>query len=317
VQLFQFKPRHPVQQVGFSFDNAYFITAQPQVGVAVRDRMSGESVYARVLPRGGHRLYFNVCRNAPLIGVSGLVWRWDAAEGATQFVPVRNWCWPAFTEHEVLEVALAYSNISLAMFTQELLAREQQRSAYRSEGDFFNISPNAQFAFGCHRDSNPVILNISTKKVAAKLRCRLRQKHQVGWKYVFACSSNSDRVALGQGEEIAVFDLSSLMEINTAEHMLHLDPILTLERPDPSIHGTVADKAAKHWLPPVAFTRCGRYLLTLGLRNRVQKWDIFGGGLVNEWGWRMERIDSLAVSWDGLTAIAGGALGKVVVWDLE
>jgi len=96
-----------------------------------------------------------------------------------------------------------------------------------------------------------------------------------------------------------------------------LAPIFTLNRPDPALGGTLADKLAEHWRPPVALTPDGRSLLTLGLRNRVQLWDLASCGLINEWGWCMDDIYSLAVSPDGLTAAAGGRFGKVTLWDLE
>jgi WD40 repeat protein len=49
----------------------------------------------------------------------------------------------------------------------------------------------------------------------------------------------------------------------------------------------------------------------------VQLWDAPTGTLVNEWSWRFEWVTAVALSADGLTAVAGGRFGRVILWDLE
>ena len=136
-------------------------------------------------------------------------------------------------------------------------------------------------------------------------------------------SDDGNLLAIGDGASFAVFQLDGLAasdadwSLKSLSKLKPLDPLLTLERPDPTQHGTHADKQAEHWLPPVAFDHAGRTMFTLGLRNRVQRIDLATGGVMAEWGWRCEPIRSLAVSPDDLTAAAGCQRGELVLWDLE
>jgi len=75
--------------------------------------------------------------------------------------------------------------------------------------------------------------------------------------------------------------------------------------------------AESHWHPPFALAADGRGLLVKRPRNRIQWWDAPSGTLVNEWSWQFEWVTCVAVSADGLTAVAGGRFGRVVLWDLE
>ena len=147
----------------------------------------------------------------------------------------------------------------------------------------------------------------------------VRARHFSPYRVAVAFSPDGAKLALGDGEQIRVFDVSSMLtagaERSGRSPILH--PLFTLERPDPTRHGTHADRTAEHWLPPVAFDHSGRSLFTLGLRNRVQRIDLVTGGVMAEWGWRCELIRSLAVAPDDLTAAAGCKLGELVVWDLE
>ena len=74
---------------------------------------------------------------------------------------------------------------------------------------------------------------------------------------------------------------------------------------------------AGNWLPPFALLADGRGLLVKRPGNRVQLWDAPTGTLVNEWSWRLEWVTCVGVSADGLTAVAGGRFGRVLLWDLE
>lgn len=75
--------------------------------------------------------------------------------------------------------------------------------------------------------------------------------------------------------------------------------------------------SAGDWRPPFALFPDGRRILVKRPRNRVQLWDAPTGGLVNEWSWQLEWVTCLAVAPDGLTAVAGGRFGRVILWDLD
>jgi len=90
---------------------------------------------------------------------------------------------------------------------------------------------------------------------------------------------------------------------------VRLEPVFVL-RPERAAE-------AGEWLPPFALLADGRGLLVKRPRNRVQLWDAPTGTLVNEWSWRLEWVTCVAVCADGLTAVAGGRFGRVLLWDLE
>jgi hypothetical protein len=57
-------------------------------------------------------------------------------------------------------------------------------------------------------------------------------------------------------------------------------------------------------------------VLLRGAKSRVELRDLATGELLTAWQW-LRKVTALAVAGDGLTAAAGGANGRVVVWDLE
>lgn len=291
---FAFKPRHPVTRVAFTADGREVITAQPFTSVAVRDRLTGEA--RATLPLTGTAT-FRSLRVHPELG----------------WVIVR-------TNRAMLVLDVA---------TQHLIPLTRSADGSR----FFGPLPAEQVlgppnaremtADGTHSltisRGRPVIVTVESVVAIARVNSPLRARHVAEGRAVIEFSPDGSKLALGDGETLRVFDLIPLRQTPPVEGRpaVLVDALFTLERPDPSRHGTHADKQAEHWLPPVAFDHAGRSLFTLGLRNRVQRIDLATGGVMNEWGWRCEPIRSLAVSPDDLTAAAGCQRGELVLWDLE
>ena len=68
-------------------------------------------------------------------------------------------------------------------------------------------------------------------------------------------------------------------------------------------------------LPPFAVLPCGQKVLMRGEKSRVELRDLTTGELLTAWKW-LRKVNALAVAADGLTAAAGGANGRIVIWDL-
>ncbi len=279
---FQFKPRHPITRVAFTLDGRV-VTAQPFTGIAVRDRLTGEAQVRVALQKSAEIYQVTVH-------------------------PVLGWVVVAASEgYKVCDV-VAGVELSLVEETPDG-ARFRSQLVFRNSVWWRDTEQKVQL--NTRVRSNPTVAVFAA---TAALRSPLRQRHLFNNNAV-TFAPNGTKLALCDGDTLGVFDLAAL---ETATNKVFvLDPLFTLERPDPTRHGSHADRTAEHWLPPVAFDHAGRTLLTLGLRNRVQRIDLATGGVIAEWGWRCEPIRSLAVAPDGLTAAAGCKMGELVVWDLE
>jgi WD40 repeat protein len=101
-----------------------------------------------------------------------------------------------------------------------------------------------------------------------------------------------------------------------------------LGRPTPTVQPltprlTLPAKAER--IEAVAFTPDGRRLLAGSAVGSVRLWDLpqLGNGVVSTvrepravYDWGVGPVTAVAVAADGLTAAAGGATGRVVVWDV-
>jgi WD40 repeat protein len=65
----------------------------------------------------------------------------------------------------------------------------------------------------------------------------------------------------------------------------------------------------------VAFSPCGRQLLSACQDKLVRVWDVKTGVLLRSYDWKVGAVTALAFAPDGLTVAAGGTRGQVVIWD--
>jgi WD40 repeat protein len=76
-------------------------------------------------------------------------------------------------------------------------------------------------------------------------------------------------------------------------------------------------RLATKFIMQAAFTPDGRYLATVSNEATVKFWDTSSWKLAREFAWQIGGLRCLAFAPDGMTAAAGGAGRKIVVWDVD
>ncbi len=328
MQRFRFSPRQPIVRVGFTADGE-IVTAQPHTGVAVRDRSNGDIRAMLDAPNANSFSHLLAHPTRPLVAVQcpKRCRVFDTRTGSfNTFNSPPGFAAVAFTPNgfrwfdATFQDAIGTVDCGVVTATGGTGTR---RIPIRSTAGLVAVTPDARFGLGLRRATRPVLLDLNTGRVVAEVQSGLR----LGRPWLAVASPDSSKLAVGTGDSLAVFDLSTVAaddrpvdaaEDEPARKRKVLYPLFTVERPDPVAgRGTHADRAADLWLPPLAFDPAGRTLLTVGLRNRVRQMDAATGGAITEWAWRADAVRSLAVAPDGLTAAAGCRLGELLVWDLE
>ena len=331
MRRFAFIPRHPILRVAFAPDGR-IVTAQPHSHVAVRDRLTGDP--AVLFPTDNAAAVEQLLPHPTLPLVAVGCPKWFRAWALDEAPPVLDWSghlaagWPTTTGFAALRRWDADGYSAWEWPPANPLDPGPRPARIRTRGEVLAASPDGRLAVAVRQRIGPSLIDLNTGRSVAELKAAVRTRNLRQGHAVVAFSPDGLKLALGGGDSLAVFDLSRVAADDapppteegddTAGKRKVLYPQFTLERPDPVAgRGTHADKAAEHWLPPVAFDPTGRTLLLVGLRNRVQRVEVASGGVVVEWGWRAEAVRSLAVAPDGLTAAAGCRRGELVVWDLE
>jgi hypothetical protein len=150
------------------------------------------------------------------------------------------------------------------------------------------------------------VCDLATEAVAAKLTfpewLPTRDRAQI----VF--TRDGTRAVAVTRRTLAVFDLPPPAPLDApAPPAPVVSPTMTVRvtqpQPDPE-------------LPPFAVLPCGQKALLRGEKSRVELRDLTTGEVLTVWKWGLPRVNALAVAGDELTAAAGGASGRVVMWDL-
>ena len=330
MQRFQFSPRHPIVRLGFTPDGSEFVTAQPHTSVAIRNRSTGE---ARISFPASNAVTFTElhvhptaryllaqcpewCRVYELFGENREPKTFDSYE---TFAGI------TYTPGGFRLFHTAFPETLHAVNCGQVPHLGTKNLRIRSSAELVMATPDGRLGLAVRRQTRPVLLDLTTGRVVAEVQSRIRTQHMQSNTAVVACSRDGLKLAIANGDSLAVFDLSRVQaeeppaedaEDEGVKKVLY--PLFTLDRPDPVAgRGTHADRIAERWLPPLAFDPTGQTLFTIGLRNRVQRIDVATGGVIVEWGWRADTVRCLAVSPDGLTAAAGCRQGELIVWDLE
>jgi len=320
---FQFPQRHPMARVAYTPDSLAVVTAQPHTGVFVRDRFSGATIREFPIPNVAEYDELAVSPCGRFLGIRHAkgfeIFSLQSSGGERVH---RSWGVTAFSlANGTIRVINRLVDANHVMEWVLPLAAGVTGPEARppvditSGGTVIAMSPDGRGAVAVRQRGKPQLVELTTGQTVAELNFTLRRT-PAGITGFAVFSPNVGAVALGNGEKIAVFDLSEFDWTTVREKPRQLHPVCELDRPDPAAGGTVKDRKAEHWLPPLAFTPDGRHFLTLGLRERVQLFDAKSGGVAEQWGWRMEDVTCLAVAPDGLTACAGGRRGRLTVWDL-
>jgi WD40 repeat protein len=117
-----------------------------------------------------------------------------------------------------------------------------------------------------------------------------------------AFSPAGNLLAISTRRSLLLFDVAAARQIAGARKPL--EPLASM------VYATVPSRA-------LAFSADGRLLFTGGKDRMVHVRDVPSLRERVAWEWEIGSVQSFAVAADGLTAAAGGTLGRVVVWDLD
>ena len=296
---FQFVPRHPVQHVGFTACGGKFVTVQPFVGVVVRDRFSGEAMHTLNLNRMANITSFGISPITNWGRVQETFFWWVEADSTIKTISMRGTIGEQYEENRIRFIWHSYTNAQMyfvGQYSFEKLEEEMIPLPVRIQTSAWigALTSDLLFGIGIRSRNRPVVVSMTNGEVVATLSISVSRMAIPQQCARIVSSPRGDRIAVCNGSQIAIFDLSALQENQLAGALKKstetLEPICTIERPDPEQGGTVADRAAEHWVPPIVFAPDSSTFLTLGLRNRVQQYEASSGGLIHEWGWRFEQI---------------------------
>lgn len=336
-----FREKHPVTHIAFSPDQGTVAVAQPHAGVTLLERGTGRTVAVCPTPRRGVLTGLAFTGDGRLLvaaSAKGLS-AFDAATGAAVAHSTRglnNHLMLAAGADGVIGVKSdgRHREWPTAVLTDGRF--NDQGPAGRSVGKLFAIGPASRLGVGVSSGafSRVTLFDLVEKRLLVGID---RSKHAASAFYLPTAQfcPYGRRFAFGDGFTLDVYEhaeaaseeqyedeqpatalvqrasgsgqVAAAVEAAPAPGVV-LEPVFTL-RPERPVAG--------EWRPPFALLADGRGLLVKRPRNRVQLWDAPAGALVNEWSWRLEWVTCLAVSPDGLTAVAGGRFGRVLLWNLD
>jgi WD40 repeat protein len=342
---------HPVTHILFSPDGSAVAVAQPHSGVTILERATGRTLTTCTMPRHATLTGLTFCGGGRFLAAAsakGIV-VFDASTGARILVD------PNYPKPRILadrgSVVLSAVLTKYAAVRPELWVSDSgvaQRSAkcafYRSDFAIIGLSPNGSLVIGTERGEY-ALRGVGTPHLEARVE-RLTAT-EPSEKSVAKFCALGRRFAINDGRTLDVYGTADLAEGDEDDQpaatplvqrtngsqacaaprdLSPAKPGFTAAPVAPMPHVVLAPtftlKSEKSgvesgWYPPFALAADGRGLFVKRPRNRIQLWDAPTGTLVNEWSWRFEWVTCVAVSADGLTAVAGGRFGRVLLWDLE
>lgn len=320
---------HPVTNVVFSPDGAAVAVAQPQYGVTILERGTGRTVAVCAMPRRAGYTGLTFCGAGKYLAASHAKGFevFDASTGARVAVSLRY----QFRELKLAERDGVAYGLGLRfcgpVWRPEAPTETESHFDPLSNGHNHRLwpSPDARFAVGSPSTGRRVKLHDLD---AARYAAEIERPDDAETRLVARFCPVGKRFALNDGRTIDVYDTGSLSEENEDEQpadtplVQRADGIQVEVAPMPHtvlapVFSLKSSDNVTPWYPPFALLADGRGLLVKRPRNRVQLWDAPTGTLVNEWSWRLEWVTCVAVCADGLTAVAGGRFGRLLLWDLE
>jgi WD40 repeat protein len=124
-----------------------------------------------------------------------------------------------------------------------------------------------------------------------------------------AFAPGGDLLAVSSRRGLFLFDVGPVRQRDEGQTPVG-DPRLPREPLTRLVYATPPARA-------LAFSPDGRLLFGGGQDRVVHVWDVPSLRERGAWAWEIGSVQSLAVAADGLTAAAGGTLGRAVVWDLD
>ena len=323
---------HPVTHILFSPDGSTVAVAQPYSGITVLERATGRTIAVCARPRYAGLTGLTFCGDGRFLAAASD--RGTAVFDATtgdRILANSFYRYPrlladrgnivlsaAFTKHAVVQPELGPSGSGMSeRGTRPIFERKDFETAA--------LSPDGALVVGFEQ-GEWWLRGIHDSHLVARIE---RSAEVPAYKAVKFCPL-SRRFAINDGRTIDVYDAAELTTAceddqpaaNPLVQRANGTQVLTAPAPHVVLAPlfTLAPEkriAESSWHPPFALAADGRGLLVKRPRNRIQWWDTPTGTLVNEWSWQFEWVTCVAVSADGLTAVAGGRFGRVVIWDLE
>lgn len=319
---------HPVAHIVFSPSGSAVAVAQPHYGVTILNRATGGVLAVCAKPRRAELTGLTFCGDGKYLATASAkgLEVFDANTGALAAANFRR-------DFKSLQLAERDGNVfGLGLCATGLVWRPDvpNIAAFRSDcrpgHKSIALSPDARFALepfaaGCRVK----LYNVDTMRASGQIE---RHDDADSREVVVAkFCPQSRRFAFNDGRTISVYDAPARAEDEPpSEAASESHPVGTTVAVAPMPHTllspvfTLAPESAPEagsWYPPFALLGDGRGLLVKRPRNRIQWWDAPTGTVVNEWSWQFEWVTCVAASADGLTAVAGGRFGRVLLWDLE
>lgn len=324
---------HPVSHIVFGPDGATVAVAQPHYGVTVLERASGRTLAVCAMPRRAALTGLTFCGAGKYVAAAG-------AKGLEVFDATTGECVATDFRDSFKYMRLAARDgiaYGLGLDLAGPVWRPQAPNGTEFPLDplsngrnlWLALSPDGRFALepGGRKPSRRAVLYDAT---AARVIAKIELPAAGEAVRVAAFCPLGYRFAINDGYTLNVFGTFAPADESedeqTADTPLVQRDNGTQPAPAPKPHAVLEstfslkpEKASEAgtWYPPFALLADGRRLLVKRPRNRIQLWDAPTGTLSNEWSWRFEWMTCVAASADGLTAVAGGRFGRVLLWDLE
>lgn len=319
---------HPVSHIVFSPDGTTVAAAQAHYGVTVLERASGRTVAVCAMPRRATLTGLTFCGGGKYVAAAsskGLE-VFDATSGECVAVDYRD----AFkcmklAARDGIAYGLASDSSGPVWRPQAPHETEYHYDPFANGRNLsMTPSPDGRLAVepGGRKPSRRAVLHeLDVLRMVAKIE----RPATGGPTRLAAFCPLGRRFAINDGHTLDVYhvpvpdpsDDEQQAETPLVQRaggpQLAPKPHAVLE-PTFSLEPEKASEAG-NWYPPFALLADDRGVLVKRPRNRIQLWDAPTGTLGNEWSWRFEWVTCVAA--DGLTAVAGGRFGRVLLWDLE
>lgn len=215
--------------------------------------------------------------------------RWEVVD-----IPENGNAWGLAFSHDGMRLAIGYHILDVArsQFLPTLaIATPDQERIESVRGDSRNVtrllafSPDGSSLATAESDSKSVaVVDVNSLAVGRNISLSTTQTHHV----LFSPDGNT--LAIAHARSVHLYPADSDV------------PRVTLPHP----------KQANS----VAFTPCGRRILSTCHDGLLRIWDAATGQLVTSFDWGVGQTSAVAVSPDGLTAAAAGQKGQIAVFDL-
>jgi hypothetical protein len=322
MRSFQFSPRHPVQGVGILPGGECFLTAQPYVGVAVRELHTGNTLCQIDLGRNSEieRLHLSPWYDACMVNDYWIL-QLESENPIRMHYPILLFTGVGFTETELRTVRWEFSQETDGFIASVLVypwpcqdgtppIRRLGFNVPRLRNMKQYLTSTGEFVLIVGQKGLPGLYATSTFEMITELHTRLRMHHARGNSTRVVSNCTGEYLGIFVEDQLEIFSLRPLLDHPEPRKSRLLSPIQI-------VGFSEEDRATMPDIPAFVITPNGQSTLMIGDRNRIIMIDHETGLIAKKWHWRVEAPVSLGVAPDGSMAILGARQGKVVIWDLD